>query len=280
MRIRCWGARGSLPVSGREFVKYGGDTACIEIRTKNDAVIIVDAGTGIRRLGKRLLSDNRLAYSLLLTHVHWDHILGFPFFTPIYRTGTKIDLYGCPFTLGSVEAMLSRSMTPPHFPVRFEQTLAVFSFHRVCDTPFSIDSVSVSSIALSHPNNGLGYKFVEDGRSFVFLTDNELTFKHPGGLDFNDYRDFSAGADCLIHDAEFKPEEYGRTKGLGHSVYLDALQLAVDAGVKRFGLYHHNFDRTDEGIDEMVGQCRTVAREKKAGSLECFALTQDFELEL
>jgi phosphoribosyl 1,2-cyclic phosphodiesterase len=280
MRIRCWGARGSLPVSGKEYLKYGGDTACIEIRTKNDAVIIIDAGTGIRRLGKRLLSDGRREYSLLMTHVHWDHIIGFPFFTPVYRVGTRIDVYGCPCAEGSVEQMLSHSMDPPYFPVRFDKTQATFSFHRICGAPFSIDSVSVSSIALSHPNMGVGYRFVEDGRSFVFLTDNELTFKHPGGLDFGDYRNFSAGADLLIHDAEFKPEEYARTKGLGHSVYVDALQLAVDARVKRFGLFHHNFDRTDEEVDEIVDRCRALAREKKAELLECFAVTQEFEVEL
>ncbi len=125
----------------------------------------------------------------------------------------------------------------------------------------------------------MGYKFVENGKSFVFLTDNELAFKHPGGADFEDYRDFSADADLLIHDAEYTGEEYKKTRMWGHSVYEDALKLALNARVKKFGLFHHNQERSDAGIDEMLADCHeTIAR--KNASLECFALHQGMEIEL
>ena len=280
MIVRFYGARGSIPVSGKEYLKYGGNTTCLEIRTKDDEIIIIDAGSGIRTLGHRLISENRFQYTMIFTHAHWDHIMGFPFFQPIYSTKTRITMYGCPFAQASVKQMISKIMSPPNFPVRFEDIRADIVYHEACEEPFAIKSMSIAPIPLSHPNQGVGYRFTEDGKSFVFLTDNELTFKHPGGADFQDYRDFSAGADLLVHDAEFTDEEYNkRTKTWGHSVYRDALRLALEARVRKFGLFHHNQERSDEGIDEIVADCRKIA----AGSnknLECFAVHQGMEIEL
>jgi ribonuclease BN (tRNA processing enzyme) len=130
---------------------------------------------------------------------------------------------------------------------------------------------------LSHPNQGIGYKFVEDRKSFVFLTDNELTYKHPGGLDFQDYLKFASGADLLMHDSEYTKDEYKRTKRWGHSVYNDALHLAMEAGVKQFGLFHHNQDRPDTAVDEIVKDCRNIIRDNKS-RLECFAARQGMEI--
>jgi phosphoribosyl 1,2-cyclic phosphodiesterase len=280
MIVRFYGARGSIPVSGKEYLKYGGNTTCLEIRTKDDEIIIIDAGSGIRTLGHRLISENRFRYTMIFTHAHWDHIMGFPFFQPIYFAKTEITMYGCPFAQASVKEMISKIMAPPNFPVKFEDIRADIIYHEACEEPFAIKSMSVAPIPLSHPNQGVGYRFTEDGKSFVFLTDNELTFKHPGGVDFEAYRDFSAGADLLVHDAEFTDEEYNkRTKTWGHSVYRDALRLALEAGVRKFGLFHHNQERSDEGIDEIVADCRKIA----AGSndkLECFAVCQGMEIKL
>ena len=116
MIIRCYGARGSIPVSGREYLKYGGDTTCIEIRSKNDEIIIVDTGSGVRRLGNRLLSEKRFEYNIIFTHSHWDHILGFPFFKPIYDEKTVLNLMGCTTTQGNLKKLLSRTMSQPFFP--------------------------------------------------------------------------------------------------------------------------------------------------------------------
>jgi phosphoribosyl 1,2-cyclic phosphodiesterase len=280
MIIRFYGARGSIPVSGKEYLKYGGNTTCLEIRTKDDEIIIIDAGSGIRTLGHRLVSENRFQYTMIFTHAHWDHIMGFPFFQPIYFTKTRITMYGCPFAQASVKGMISKIMSPPNFPVRFEDIRADIVYHEACEEPFAIKSMSISPIPLSHPNQGVGYKFTEGGKSFVFLTDNELTFKHPGGVDFQDYRDFSAGADLLVHDAEFTDEEYNkRTKTWGHSVYRDALRLALEARVRKFGLFHHNQERSDEGVDEIVADCRKIVSSSNE-ELECFAVHQGLEIEL
>ena len=279
MIVRFYGARGSIPVSGKEYLKYGGNTTCLEIRTKDDEIIIIDAGSGIRTLGHRLISENRFRYTMIFTHAHWDHIMGFPFFQPIYFAKTEITMYGCPFAQASVKEMISRIMAPPNFPVKFEDIRAGIIYHEACEEPFAIKSMSVAPIPLSHPNQGVGYRFTEDGKSFVFLTDNELTFKHPGGVDFQAYRDFSAGADLLVHDAEFTEEEYKKTKTWGHSVYRDALRLALDAGVRKFGLFHHNQERSDESIDEIVADCRKIAGSSNK-ELECFAVYQGMEIKL
>jgi phosphoribosyl 1,2-cyclic phosphodiesterase len=188
-------------------------------------------------------------------------------------------LTGCPVTQGNLEKLISKAMTPPYFPVLYEELRAHIDYAGTCPLSFQIDSVEILNINLSHTNLGLGYKFIEDGKSFVFLTDNELGYKHRDGQDFDDYVSFSEGADLLIHDAEYDPEQYKATKTWGHSTYPEALKLAMEAGVKRFGLFHHNQDRTDDQMDAIVDECRrTLSR--KGQDMECFALTQTSELEL
>ncbi|MBU4074406.1 MAG: MBL fold metallo-hydrolase [Proteobacteria bacterium] len=277
MIIRCWGARGSIPVSGGEYLRYGGDTPCMEIRNGNDAVVIIDAGTGIRRLGNRLIAESRHDYALLFTHAHWDHIMGFPFFKPIYLSKTRIAMFGCPFAQASVREIISGIMNPPIFPVHFDEITADIHYQESCEETFTIGGMTIATIPLSHPNQGIGYRFEEAGKSFVFLTDNELGYRHPGGMDYEDYREFARGADLLIHDAEYLPEEYDETRAWGHSVYTDTLRLALDAGVGRLGLFHHSQDRTDRDVDEMVADCR---RRAVGRSLSCFAVHQEMEIVL
>jgi phosphoribosyl 1,2-cyclic phosphodiesterase len=277
MIIRCFGARGSIPVSGQEYLKYGGDTTCLEIRSQADDIIIIDAGSGIRRLGKQLLAEERFEYSLFLTHSHWDHILGFPFFKPIYDHRTRITIRGCTQAQGDVKKLLSRAMSTPFFPVPFNELGAEITYEDDCVLSYHVGPVEVWPIHLSHPNGGQGYKFVERDKMFVFLTDNELSYHHRGGLTKEDYADFARHADLLIHDAEYTPEEYQRTRSWGHSTYVDALELAIQAQVRQFGLFHHNQDRDDAALDRMVDHCRDIVASRKV-SLEVFALTQDMEI--
>ena len=277
MIVRCWGARGSIPVSGPEYLKYGGDTTCMEVRTHEDEIIIIDAGTGIRKLGNHLLEEKRYRYHMIFTHSHWDHILGFPFFKPLYRKETSIQIFGCPFTQDSLKKMISKVMTAPNFPVDFNDMQADISFHEACENSFSIKSMLVTPIFTSHPNPGIGYKFVEDGKCFVFLTDNELAYKHPGGLNYRDYVNFSSHADLLIHDSEYTEEEYKTEKTWGHSTYKDALKLALDARVRKFGLFHHNQERTDKAVEEIVQKCRQII-ENNGIHLECFAVYEGLEI--
>jgi phosphoribosyl 1,2-cyclic phosphodiesterase len=277
MMIRCHGARGSIPVSGEEYVKYGGDSTCFEIRSKNSKIIIVDAGTGIRRLGDKLLSEEIFDYNIIFTHSHFDHILGFPFFRPIYNEKTTMSILGCPTTQGNIEKLLSKSMSAPLFPIRFEELSAKITYSLECKFSFRVDSVEVFPINLSHPNLGLGYSFVEDGKKFVFLTDNELGYRHRNGKTFEDYAEFSENADLLIHDAQFTPEEYGNRKTWGHSTYMDALNLALTAQVRRLGLFHHDPNRNDTDLDSIVRKCRGIIQ-NKGSDMECFALTQNTQL--
>ena len=261
MFIKIWGARGSIPVCGQEYIRYGGDTTCVEIRSKNGRVIIVDSGTGIRRLGKSLLAEGITEYDLIFTHAHWDHVIGFPFFRPLYSGKTVLRVHGCPFAEEFVRTMLARMMSPPNFPVNYGDLKAHIRYSEGCLERFEIDSITIHPIDVSHPGGGKGYAFVEDGKRFVFLTDHELGFSHPGGLAYEDYLRFCAGADLLVHDAEFTGEEYGRHRSWGHSSYLDALSLAMDAGVRQFALFHINQDRTDRAMDKVVEHCRRIVRD-------------------
>jgi len=265
-------------VCGPEFLRYGGETTCLELRTKNDAVIILDAGTGIRKLGKQMVKNGELSCDFLFTHAHWDHLMGFPFFHLLYHPDAQVRLQGCPYARQYVENLISRVMAPPNFPVRPSDLRANMVFEPVCPSDLTIDSVTVSSIPLSHPNRGAGYRITEDGRSFVFLTDNELDFAHPGGLSFEEYREFVRDADVLYHDAEYTAEEYaGGKQGWGHASYPRAVQLAAEAGVGRLGLFHHNQDRTDDEVDRIVEHSREILREMGSDT-ECFAVAVGSEI--
>lgn len=279
MNIKVWGSRGSIPVSGKEYLKYGGDTTCVEIRTKSGDIIIVDAGTGIRRLGNKLDEEKSFDLHFIFTHAHWDHLMGFPFFKPLYFKKFNIRMHRCPYNSKFVETILSKLMAPPNFPVKYSEITAQLFYPNTCPTEFEIGSVKVVPIALSHPNGGNGYKFIEDSKSFVFLTDNELGYIHPGGLPFKDYVKFSRNADLLIHDAEYTPEEYKTFIDWGHSVYTDALDLAQKAKVKKLGLFHLNQERTDRQMDKIVQDCRNRIA-KKGRKLDCVGVASDMEFEL
>lgn len=277
MYIKCWGSRGSTPVSGIEFEKYGGDTTCIEIRTRSDDLIIVDAGTGIRRLGNQLISDDRSIFNFLFTHSHWDHLMGFPFFKPLHKKESEVYMHRCPFPGKYIETIVTKLMRPPHFPVRYSDLKASIFYKNGCPETFSIGSVNITPISLSHPNGGCGYKFEEDGKRFVFLTDNELGFVHEGGLNYNEYVNFCGDADLLFHDGEYTPGEYVQSKEWGHSTYVDALQLALDAGIGKLGIFHLNQDRTDEDIDVIINSCKKHITGRNNTQLDCFAVARDME---
>ncbi|MBF0472347.1 MAG: MBL fold metallo-hydrolase [Nitrospirae bacterium] len=280
MIIRCWGSRGSVPVSGCEYIKYGGDTTCFEIRTEDDQIIIVDAGSGIRRLGNKLLDEGRFEYNLFFTHAHWDHILGFPFFKPIYLPKTRIKIAGCPFSDKFIKKALNSAMFPPYFPIKLDEIRANVEYDNGnCKNEFRIGSVKVTMIRLSHPNQGLGYKFTEGDKSFVLLTDNELGFHHKGGRQTLEYQLFTEGADILMHDSEYTEKEYKTTKKWGHSTFNDAVKLALDAGVKTFGLIHHNQERTDDDLDKIVLQSKEIIQ-KHNSKMNCLAVAALSEFKL
>jgi phosphoribosyl 1,2-cyclic phosphodiesterase len=280
MIIRCWGARGSIPVSGQGYLKYGGNTTCIEVRTKGNEVVIVDAGSGIRNIGNALVRENQFEYSILFTHYHWDHLLGLPFFKPIYLNGAHIDVYGPLHRQDSLNETISKVMVAPYFPVDLNNVPSDIVYHEVGDSCFQIKSLMITPISLSHPNLCLGYRIVEDDKCFVFFTDNELTFKHPGALDHSDYLDFASHADLLFHDAQFIQEEYELRKGWGHSVHTHALSLALESDVRGLGLFHHDPERTDDALDAIIEDCKQSLANSVANNLDCFAVYEGMEIKL
>lgn len=277
MKIRFWGARGSIPVCGKQFLKYGGSTTCVEIIDKDENSIIVDSGTGIRNLGKELVKNEVKKITMVFTHQHWDHVMGFPFFAPIYRN-VEIEVMGCSYSTDDTREIIAKTMQPPGFPVKFEEIEAKFKFKLMCKDGCKInENLDIFPIELSHPNGGLGYKFVESGKEFVFLTDNELGYLHYGGRSFEDYVRFCSGAELLVHDADYTDEEYVNRKTWGHSTWSQALELAIKSGVNYFGLFHHNQDRTDKEIDAIVAQCNKILKQKKL-KIKCFAVREGQEI--
>ncbi len=253
MKLTVWGARGSIPVSGAEFDRYGGDTTCVCLETNAGDTVILDAGTGLRPLGNLLLREDRKTFHFVLSHAHWDHLLGFPFFKPLYRDGVTIHIHGCTYAQQSIRTFLSEVMQPPFFPVTLDDVHADLLFDNECRPEFSVASLCCESIPLSHPNNGYGFRFTEGEKSFAFFPDNEFTYAHPGGKTFEEYVAFLRGVDVLIHDAEYLPEEYEEySRGWGHSVYVDTVKLAVEAEAKRLLLWHLNQDRVDADVDTLA----------------------------
>jgi phosphoribosyl 1,2-cyclic phosphodiesterase len=277
MKIKVWGCRGTLPTPGPHTNDHGGNTTCLEIRNENNDLTIVDAGSGLRLLGKELVKEEGLkSMCLILTHSHWDHLMGFPFFLPAYFSKYTIHVCGVVSAKDYMKQSLARQLEAPYFPVNFEDLKANFDFS--CSRPgcSKCINIKIEPIALSHPNGGFGYKFTNKaGKVFVFLTDNELGYRHETGLTFEEYVEFCKDADLLFHDAQYTDKEYEKTKAWGHSTYNQALQLAIDANVKQFGIFHHDPDRTDQQLDQIVTDLKKQI-ERQGTNLEVFAV-KDFQ---
>lgn len=277
MQIKIWGCRGSLPTPGTATARYGGNTTCVETRLDNGSVIIFDAGSGMRKLGRRLVSEGITEIYLFLTHAHWDHLMGFPFFGPAYSARFTIHVRGGPRAKRSLRGYLQHQMETPYFPVRFNAMKAVFDFTHGEPDKRKIGSVEIIPMGLSHPGGCYGFKVLEGGKSFVFFTDHELDFRHEGGLDKAEYVDFCKDTDLLIHDAQYTDEEYRSTRGWGHSTFGSATAFGTNANVKRLGIFHHDPDHEDDFMDACIAYCQR--RIKEAGAeVDCFAAKEGMEI--
>lgn len=251
MDIEFWGVRGTVPVSSPQTMKYGGATICASVRSAGGDIIIIDAGTGFKPLGDRLVRERKgpLKLHLLLTHFHLNHIMGFPFFAPLWEKDVELIIHA-PAPTADTEGALAGLMGGRYFPLSLASTTAAKSFRTVPAGSFAIGDFRVSACQLHHPQGSVAYKIEEAVRKIVFATDTE----HPElGIDQR-LRDFCRGADLLIYDATFTPEEYAAgKKGWGHSTWQAGAKLAKEAGVKKLLLSHLNPDHSDARVDMIVG---------------------------
>lgn len=285
-RLRFWGTRGSVPSPGPDTVRYGGNTPCVEVRTATDSLVILDAGTGIRELGRSLLTranGEAISGDIFLTHAHWDHIQGIPFFAPIFQPGNHFTIWGARTLQTSIDRVVRDQMSPVVFPVTFEELRARIDFLEMAEERLSGDGYEVTAFAVRHPGGALGYRFANpDGRgeAFVYISDNELG---PGGNygTRDGWRqelvEFVKGARLLVHDTTYTAAEYDMHRGWGHSTYTDALDLALDAGVKELVLFHHKPERTDDDIDRCLAECRDAV-EARGGHLQVTAAAEGMTL--
>ena len=276
MQARFWGVRGSIASPGPGTVRYGGNTPCVEIRA-GDQLIIVDSGTGIRELGVALMKEGSgrpLSGSLFIGHSHWDHIQGFPFFTPLFLPTSRFDVYGMHGTTKSFRDVMADQMHSTYFPVQMKDLGSKPNFHEL-NAPVHVGPVKVSYHYLNHPGITVGFRFEHDGKVVSYISDHEPYGKLNKSGDFADKEDaaiarFVEGSDLLICEAQYTADEYKLKRGWGHSSFGDVLDLAQKAGVKRLALFHHDPSHDDEQMARHEADCAALVSSRHA-TLEVFA---------
>lgn len=279
MRIRFWGTRGSIPTPGPETARYGGNTTCVEVRLDDGTLIIFDAGTGIRKLGLALMQENfRQPINLFLTHSHWDHIQGFPFFEPANDPKMKINIFGCSPTYDKLQKIFTDQMESKYFPVNFHDLKAKIRFKEINSTIHPIGGGKLNFVQLNHPGTTYGFKLEDNSHIVIFLTDNELLPPKPATTDWNTFVEFCRDADVLIHDAMWTDDELKTKAGWGHSSVEQSIKLALKANVKRhLILFHHDPERTDDMLDTMGVECKEKLNDNP-NNLECAMAREGHEI--
>lgn len=278
MKVTFCGVRGSIPSPGKAFNKYGGNTACVHIEA-GDTDIILDSGTGIRALGARLAKKSTPIH-LLLSHNHWDHIQGFPFFAPIFQTNREINIYPGQTELNEPEAILNQ-MTGTLFPVHRDMLSANIVIHALEQdtTQWQIDAVTIKRLKMNHPGGGSSYRVEINGKVLVYITDNELYPPYQKATDFLDFVAFAKGADLLIHDAQYLVTDMPAKSGWGHSVAEEAVKLAMACDAKQLALYSHDPLRTDKDIDDIIQHSQLITQLGGA-TMSCFGAAENQVVEL
>ncbi len=290
MRINFWGTRGSIPKAGPGTVRYGGNTSCVEVRAAGGTVVVLDCGTGAHSLGHALIgaSEGPLHGHILITHTHWDHIQGIPFFAPLFAAGNEWDIYAPRGLERSIRETLAGQMQYTYFPITLEQFGATIRYHDLVEGTFDIGSIRVTTRYLNHPALTLGYRMEADGVVVVYATDHEPHSRqlaagrgYIGGED-RQHVNFLAEADLVIHDAQYSADEYPTKVGWGHSTVEYATEVARSAGVRRLALFHHDPLRDDEALDRLVetARGRLAASGASVESLELFAAAEGIAIEL
>ncbi|HLV21508.1 MAG TPA: MBL fold metallo-hydrolase [Polyangiaceae bacterium] len=259
MRVAFHGVRGSVPAPGPSTARYGGNTSCVEVRLSDDSLLVLDAGTGLRELGNKLISNGSTPdVHLLLSHAHWDHILGLPFFGPLWRKDTRLFIY--PLANDAQERFQRTIFDDIHFPVSANDIPAKLSFERPRVERWSIGPAEITRIKLNHPGGAQGFRIDDSKRSVVYLTDNELTPSARTAWD--ELLRFAHGADVLIHDSQYLPSDMPHKRGWGHSIVDDVLELGRQSEIKQLVLFHHDPDRDDAALDVIGENARAWMAER------------------
>jgi len=307
MRVKFWGVRGSLPVPGPKTERYGGNTSCVEVRSAAGTRIIIDAGTGVRRLGKDLMHEEfergQGKAHVLISHTHWDHIQGLPFFAPLYQKGNHLYVYARRRDDVHLRAVFASQTDDPYFSIPIEETKADISFRELADSArFEIGEVDVRCTRLNHPYVATAYRLSVDGAAVAYVSDtapfsdilfeNQFIARPPMAIrplpeadraKLRAMRDgvvrLCEGADLVIYDTMFTPQDYDRYPHYGHSRPRDALDVCREAGARRLVLFHHAPERSDAEVDAILEQTRADARQARL-ALELDAAYEGMDIAL
>jgi phosphoribosyl 1,2-cyclic phosphodiesterase len=260
LNVTLWGTRGSLADAGPQTVRYGGNTACVQVDGRDGTVLVLDAGTGIRRLGTGLPPELKRV-DILLTHLHMDHIQGLGFFAPLYQPGVEVHIWGPPSPMQGLRARIARYMSPPLFPVLIRDLPCDLTIHDAPRGEFVINEFKVCADLVTHPGPTMGFRISEGGAIVTYLPDHEPALgarKFPTGRDWTSGHDLALGADMLIHDAQYGDDEYESHIGWGHSTITQAVSFAVISRSRRLVTFHHDPSHDDATLDALVDDAQAA----------------------
>ena len=278
MEIRFWGVRGSIPTPGKDFLKYGGNTSCVEVRCGN-TILIFDSGSGIKDLGFSLVkefADKQHEVNLFISHTHWDHIQGFPFFNYIYMKNKVINIYGGHLSF-DIETLLQGQMKREYFPVLLEEVQSKLNFIDIKENPIKIKNINVYHTHMLHPALSLGFRVEYLDKVFVYATDNELIYdKEMPGYNISNIGNLIKGADVLVADCQYTGNEYSAKVGWGHSALEGIIDICIEFGVKILYTYHHDPYHDDKYLDGMI----KVGKNRAGNSLKVFGAKEGIRIEI
>ena len=269
--IDFWGVRGSVPSPGSETIRYGGNTSCISITVENK-ILILDAGTGIRNLGSSMIMQSDLKIFVIITHTHWDHIQGFPFFTPIYQPNRPVYMFPTLHKKNLVLSSLIDQMDGAHFPLTPDQVPSNFNF--ITEDPLEFlkkNEFHMELVPMNHPGGAFGYKIKFDNTVICYFTDNEIDPPYPKSIELNELTEQCKNADVLIHDAQYTEDDMPFKHGWGHSLISQVTDLGKTANVKNLVYFHHDPDRTDDELDAQLEKASKTLQENDSSVKPYFA---------